>query len=266
MHNNITKLQNQHKKTAYQLNTKTQLIEAFNANKEHIASTTDSLLSELREKNVLVDTHAESYKELEGREDALLARIDDLESHIQENSQFFIKEEYGDGPYQVAITLKSSAAVAKNSPTNEPIILELAPNMMPHSVHHFLRMISKDLWVGMTFMPQQSARHRIHASPVDFESLNRLDWKFKDAKLSNLSFGEQSPNSCGPYSVGFAGSPGGPDFYVNGGYVPRTFAKKSCFAKVIAGEKAVDSIVDGQHSVFGIESIRLLPKEEMISP
>jgi len=259
----MKKLHDLHKKTTYQLNTKRQLLNAFEANKKHLETSTGSLVSDLRLTGTLVDTHAANYEKLETKEDALLAHIDDLESRIQENSQFTIKEDYGAGPYQVEITVTSK----RHTLRDDPIVLELAPlNMMPHSVHHFLRMLSEGLWVGMTFMPQQSARHRIHATPVDMESLDRVDWKFKDAKVASLVFSEQSPNSCGPYSVGFSGTPGGPDFYVNGGFVPRKYSKESCFAKVISGEKVVDSIIDGNHSVIGIESIRLLPQEDMISP
>lgn len=265
MRQDLKKLHDSHKKATYQLTSKRQLLNAFEANKKHLETSTGSLVSDLRNTGILVDTHAATYEKLELREEALLKRIDDLESHIQENSQFAITDDYGAGPYQVEVTLRSKASNT-NQPTG-PIVLELAPlSMMPHSVHHFLRMLTKQLWLGMTFMPQQSARHRIHASPVDMESLNRMDWQFKDAKLSNLAFAENSPNSCGSYSVGFSGTPGGPDFYVNGAFVPKKYAKKSCFAKVISGEKVVDAIVDGQHSVLGIENIRLLPREDMISP
>lgn len=262
----MKKLQDSQKKTAFQLSTKKQLLSAFEANKKHLETTTESLVSDLRKKEILIDTHADNYEQLEAKEDAQLARIDELESHIQENSQFSITEDYGDGPYQVEITLSSKGLT--KTPSLEPIVFELAPlNMMPHSVHFFLRMLTQELWLHMTFTPQMTARHRIHASPVDMDTLNRVDYKFKEAKLSSLAFGEQSPNSCGPYSVGFSGTPGGPDFYVNGAFVPKSFAKQSCFAKVISGEKLVDGILDGKYSgVLGIETIRLLPPEDMIAP
>lgn len=262
----MKKLRDSHKEITNKLKAKTQLISAFEANKKHIETANNALVSDVRDTGSLANTHAENYDALEKREEALLGVIDELESHIQSNSQFAIKEDYGEGPYQVEVTL--TAKTRTRASTLEPIVFELSPlNAMPHSVHHFLQMVQKELWNEMSFMPQQSARHRIHASPVEINTLNRMDWKFKDAKLSNLAFGEQTaPNSCGPYSVGFVGSPGGPDFYINGAFVPKAYAKQSCFAKVISGESTVDAIVDGTRSVVGIQSIRRLTHDDMISP
>lgn len=267
MVDHVKDLSNRHKKTVYQLNSKGQLVNAFEANKRHLEKSIEAHLLDIRQTGFLVDTHADNYEALELREDAMLKRIDDLELHIQENSRFAIEEEYGAGPYQVEIRLTNgvTSPFRKQNPSDTPIVMELTP-LLSHSVHYFLRMVKSDLWNGMTFMPQQTERHRIHAAPVDMDSLNRQDYKFKDAKLSNLAFAEQSPNLCGSYSVGFSGSPGGPDFYVNGKFVPKNRRKEGCFANVISGEAIVDSIVDGQHSVLGIESLRLLPKEEMVAP
>ena len=263
MVDHVTDLSDRHKKKTYQLSTKGQLMNAFEANKRHLEKSIEALLSDVRETGLLIDIHVDKYETLELREDAMLTRIDDLELHIQENNLYAMQDEYGEGPYQVEMRLTSP--FRKHIPSDTPIVMELSP-FMPHSAHYFLRMVKKDLWNGMTFMPQQTERHRIHAAPVDMDSLNRQDYKFKDAKLSNLAFAEQLPNSCGMYSVGFNGSPGGPDFYVNGRFVPTNRRKENCFAKVISGEGIIDSIVDGQHSVIGIESLRLLPKGEMVAP
>lgn len=257
MVDHVKELSDKHKKTIYQLRTQGQLMNAFEANKRHLEKSNESLLSDIRQTGFLVDTHADNYETLELREDAMLQRIDDLELHIQANSLYDMKEEYGNGPYQVELRLTSP--FRKHIPSDTPIVMEL-DLFMPHSIHYFLRMAKKDLWKGMTFMPQQTERHRIHASAVDMDSLNRQDYKFKNAKLSNLVFAEETPDSCGAYSVGFIGSPGGPDFYVNGRFVPKNRRKEACFARVISGEGVIDSILDGQNSVIGIESIYFFTK------
>ena len=262
----MKKLQDSHKKMGYQLSSKKNLLNAFESNKKHFETANAAIVSDLRLRGILVDTHAANYEKLEIREEILLRRIDELESRIQDNSRFAIIENYGAGPYQVEVTLTSMSH--ERIPTREPIVFELASlNTMPHSVHHFLRMLTQGVWIGMTFTPHRSVHHRIHASPVDIDTLQRVDWKFKDAKVASLAFNEQSSDfSCGPYSVGFADPRGHPDFYVNGAFVPKKHAQDSCFAKVITGEKVIDSIIDRQRTIFGIENIRLLPREEMIAP
>lgn len=248
---------------ASQATAKRLLMEAFTSKKKHFVETNEALAKDLVKAGVLVDSHAENYEALEKREESMLARIDDLEAHIQNNSRFSVTEDYGKGPYKIELVVRSKLHMRIKRNT---IIFELAPlSAMPHSVHHFLRMLSKRLWEGMAFMPQQG---RIQASPIDMETLDNMDWKFENAKLQNLSFAEHSPDcKCGSYSIGFAGYPGGPDFYVSGLLDSKSHREvnDSCFGRIIEGQNVIDSIIEKKESpILGIESLRLLPnnKEE----
>jgi len=247
-----------------QITMKRQLMVAFASDMEQLKVSNDSLSSDLQKIVVqAVDTTAGNYEKLEKKEGAMIKCIDDLESHVQENSRLAIEQDYGTGPYQVELTLRSKIHMRVELQT---IVIQLAPlNLMPHAVHHFLRMLKERLWEGMAMMPQQSAPHRLQASPVDMETLETMDWRFENAKLKNLVFAEHSPDyRCNSYSLGFSGNPGGPDFYINGLAIPDKGASDSCFGKVVKGRDIIDSIIAKQESpVLGIERLRLLPRKKI---
>lgn len=245
--------------TTYQLDTKRHLMEALASEKERIERSNKSLVSSLRESGVLVDTHADHYNALEERETHMIGCIDELEHHIQDNSKNSLEQDYGPGPYQVELVLRSKAHMRVQTQT---VLIALSP-AMPHASHHFLRMVRERLWNGMSFMPQHSNPSRIQASPIDMETLNSMDWKFENAKLKSLAFAEQSPDyACGSYSVGFSGMPGGPDFFINSFLVLDGSAGESCFGKVVQGKQVINSIIDKKESsIVGIESLRLLSQK-----
>jgi len=258
----IEQLQADKKHMTQQLSTKRQLMIAFAPNKKQTETSNEQLVSDLRKTGVLVDTHADNYDKLEKREKTMIQRIDDLERHIQRNSRFAIEQEHGVGPYKVELVVRSKVHMRAKTQT---LVFQLAPlDAMPHSVHHFLRMVSERLWEGMSFMPQQNESHRIQASPVDMETLESMDWRFENAKLKNLAFAEHSRDyRCGSYSLGFSGTPGGPDFYVNGLLIAAEQSNDSCFGRFVEGKEIIDSIIDKQESaLLGIESLRLLPRDE----
>ena len=236
------------------------------------------LVDELRKTGNLINTEAANYDKLEKREDALIRRIDELERHIREDNSFDLIETYGPGPYQVEITLSPTSTVDIN---NRSFVLEMAPlSAMPHSVHHFLRMVSNGLWNHMSFLLSPKTPNVLHATPMDMTTAERTNEKFVKSKLTTLSFSERSPEyPFGPYTVAFLGTPGGPDFYIAGNQPPRDSNVVSCFATVISGRNVVDAYIQkiptvfddhhmtkdyaGSH-VFGIEHVRLLANEELV--
>jgi hypothetical protein len=237
------------------------------------------LVDELRKSGSLIDTHAANYDQLEKREEALFKGIDNLKWHIQENNQFDVFETYGPGPYQVEITLSAAAGVDSRS---RKFVLEMAPlSTMPHSVHHFLRMVSEGVWEHMSFVQGPNAPNVLHSTPMDMTTAETTNANFEKMRLTTLMFTEQSPEyRFGPYKVAFVGTPGGPDFYVAGNQEPRdsTEGGASCFATVVSGRDVVDAYVQKKPSVldyqwrkgyagshvFGIEHVRLLGNDELV--
>mmetsp|Transcript_4227 Transcript_4227/g.6188 ORF Transcript_4227/g.6188 Transcript_4227/m.6188 type:complete len:160 (-) Transcript_4227:406-885(-) len=126
---------------------------------------------------------------------------------------------------------------------------------MPHTVYMFLQQVHHKLWDGCSF--HRNAGHVLQAGPTrNFKTppqgAHLLD-KFRSSRLESVKFQEYStryPHE--KYTLGFAGRPGGADFYVStqnntklhgpGGqrsYDDPTEADP-CFAKVVSGKEVID--------------------------
>jgi hypothetical protein len=135
-------------------------------------------------------------------------------------------------PYRVEVVLEFQESIAdfKEKGADGTILLEMAPSrLVPHSVFSFLE-ISRQ-WQGRGF-------HRIANHVLQVQT---------SGKFNNLAFQEYSPEF--PHkkgTVGYAGRPSGPHWYVSlidnsRNHGPGSQQKKnpyeadSCFGKVIRG-------------------------------
>lgn len=182
---------------------------------------------------------------------------------------------FGKGPHHVEVTLREGTIDPTSvSPENHKFVIEMAPlEIMPHSVNHFLKMVSKGLWDGLSFVHRDLHSHVLQATPLDVKKAERVDHRFHENNLGKLSFAEYSPEyPHKAYTVGFAGRPGGPDFYVN--TVDNTESHgplehqevdegESCFGTVISGRDVLDKLLlrdedDARIKLGEIESIRIV--------
>jgi hypothetical protein len=128
---------------------------------------------------------------------------------------------------------------------------------MPHAVHLFLEQVSHELWDNSWFYI--NGPHVLQAGPQveegdgtgeDPRSVSLRP--FHELDLEKMSFPEYSENFPHvPWTLGFTGRPGGPDFYINkvdnryahgpGGQHHHDLQElaDSCFAKVIKGFEAL---------------------------
>jgi hypothetical protein len=130
---------------------------------------------------------------------------------------------------------------------------------MPHAVHLFLEQVAHKLWDNGWFY--LNGPHVFQAGPQvpddeEYEALlekgtdeRTLALKpFKDLQLDSLAFPEYSDKYPHlPWTLGFTGRPGGPDFYINkvdnikahgpGGQTHHDLVEHAdpCFAKIISG-------------------------------
>ena len=177
-----------------------------------------------------------------------------LQQNIQLMSKTALMEKYGPGPHLVEMHLRFDSHLGRDD--GGIITLEMAPiDELPHAVYWFLEQVSRKLYDGSSF--HRNAGHVIQggAAPnfLTPENHRPNEQSFRDAGFHSILFQEYSnkfPHV--KYTLGYAGRPGGPDFYINtkdnskihGPGGQRNYDDPSeadtCFAKVIDGFDLVD--------------------------
>jgi hypothetical protein len=174
-------------------------------------------------------------------------------------------QRYGNPPYYCEFTVSIAVqnehdADADYDEVIKTFTIEMAPlEEMPHAVHLFLEQVAHKLWDNGWFY--LNGPHVFQAGPQvpddeEYETLlekgadeRTLALKpFKDLQLDSLAFPEYSDKFPHlPWTLGFTGRPGGPDFYINkvdnikahgpGGQTHHDLVEHAdpCFAKIIAG-------------------------------
>jgi len=217
--------------------------------------------------------------ERDRRESIQLRRIEVLKKNIQDISKRELLDRFGPGPHRVEFHIAFSHD-SEEEPSDigpKKFVVETAPaNLMPHSVLLFLEMVQHSLWDQTAIVHNKD--HVLTASPTNFFTGKSKIEEFSKAGFSRVSFQEYSEHyPHEKYTLGFAGRPGGPDFYISiddnmkrhgpGGFTDADIVEEAdpCFAKVVEGFDAVDRIYkEGVNSdlgmnIVGIHSAKILP-------
>lgn len=176
----------------------------------------------------------------------------ELKHKVQVVSKADVISKYGPGPHRIEIELyfpEMNHASNTNPKTrsikehknnnnngNNKFIIELASvDMMPHSIHTFLEMVSLGLLDGCSFI--MNALHVVKAAPLPYDGTSAAQ-KAKDFQkhgLDSVAFKEY--NDLYPhkqYTIGFAAD-GSPSFYINTEDNSEIHIGDPCFGKVIHG-------------------------------
>ena len=137
---------------------------------------------------------------------------------------FFPLIRFGPGPHKVEMELEYPKVSTTNSdPATWPRVrnklsIELAPlDLMPHTVNLFLQQVHHKLWDGCSVNTNADHIYQLGPSYEDDlkEKYSHYE-QFYERGLDKVSYQEYSEQyRHKQWTVGLAGRPGGPDFYVN---------------------------------------------------
>lgn len=163
-------------------------------------------------------------------------RADRLKEKVQRLSKTEALAKYGDHIHRVEIEL--SFPDGREGPTR--FVIELAPlELMPHSVHFFLEMVSKGLLDGCSFI--LNALHVLKAAPLPYDGSSAANKAraFTRMGLESVSFKEYASSyPHEQYTVGFAAD-GSPSFYINTEDNSEIHLGDPCFGKIVEGYDTV---------------------------
>lgn len=185
---------------------------------------------------------------------------------------------------EIQLAFDPQAGIAGDA---DRILLEMASEEdMPHSVYWFMNQVDMGLFNGCSF--HRNANHVVQGGPApNFLSPQnpRLHQRFDRSGFGGILFQEYSPNYPHvQFTVGYAGRPGGPDFYVSiqdntqahgpGGQTGYDDVNEAdpCFARVIEGHDAVERMHqspvqpgDYNHMVYNvaITEMRIVDREHL---
>lgn len=200
--------------------------------------------------------------ELQQRLHAEAIQAQNLKKQVQAMSRNAIIEKYGSGVHRVEMELVFPDH--HGGPTK--FIIELAPaDMMPHSVHTFLEMVSTGLLDGCSFI--LNALHVLKAAPLPYDGTSAAEKAkaFSEKGLESVAFKEYSEDfPHKQYTVGFAAD-GSPSFYINTEDNSEIHVGDPCFGKVISGFDTVQRLAANptRNGIWferriGIKSARIL--------
>jgi cyclophilin family peptidyl-prolyl cis-trans isomerase len=160
--------------------------------------------------------------------------------------------------------------------TGDTILIETASiNDLPHSVHLFLEQVAHELYDGTVFYKKTDKV--LLAGPGGSGPYQLALDKFQShPSLNSVLFQEYSPRMPHErYTLGYAGRPGGPDFYINlsdntrfhgpGGqrhYEHDLLVADAdpCFAKIIRGQALLDRVAMATIEADGRETQPIIIK------
>lgn len=223
------------------------------------------------------------------REKYLDQDIGHLQRQLQHQSFRSAVLKFGRGPHFVEFVLDVPLDRDGGATSERSIIMRLAPlDIMPHTVHTFLEIVSRNLYKGTTFSVALEHLAFVDTKAKDGSRLGKLfvDAGDRDDFTPYASFREYTKDHPHlPWTVGFVGSEhslAGPEFYISMAdnsdlHGPAADGRRAglpkkidpCFATVVSGRDVVQYVHSLPSSEGGalidpvsISSCRILTEEE----
>jgi cyclophilin family peptidyl-prolyl cis-trans isomerase len=199
---------------------------------------------------------------LAAREEAWKKQVQVLQQATSKESRRAVMEKFGAGPHFVQLTV---VLPYDETETPKNFVVEMAPlESVPHAVHLFLEQVAHGLWSSAWFY--LNGPHVLQGGPQaedDEEGYDEAEderefalRKFRSLNLESLAFPEYSEDFPHvPWTLGYTGRPGGPDWYINkvdntkshgpGGQNQHDLNEFAdpCFGKVVDGFDVLQEVI-----------------------
>ncbi|GMH79476.1 hypothetical protein TrST_g4545 [Triparma strigata] len=143
-------------------------------------------------------------RQLKKANGAILEKVQPMKDELISLSRTLLPLLFGEGPYILTVVVELPGSKGKE----ENIVFKLEPDLMPYTTLFFLRQVDAGLWAGTSVI--RAASHVIQADPRPNMAA------FKQAGMTSVAFQEYNPEfPHKKHTIGLAGRPGGPDFYVS---------------------------------------------------
>jgi len=163
---------------------------------------------------------------------------------LQKHSRDALRKQYGEGK-KIIVNMQTNAG---------PLAIEMAPDtLMPYVTKWFVDLVGSGYWDGCGFV--RAAGHVLQAN------CNPKKGPHTYPSIAFQEYSEEYTHKV--YTVGVAGFPGGPDWYINivdnvrnhgpGGQGPPE--ANPCFGKVIEGFETIEAIKKAPHEPTGFNGI-----------
>lgn len=133
-----------------------------------------------------------------------------LKKALHTASLEILTTKFGPGPHRVKFGIDTSQITGIGEPPGNGFILRMAPaNLVPHAILYFLTQVASGKWVGGGFI--RNAGHVLQADPLgNHDAMRNLTVPYS---VAYQDFSPMYPHR--EMTVGLAGRPGGPDWYIS---------------------------------------------------
>jgi cyclophilin family peptidyl-prolyl cis-trans isomerase len=213
-----------------------------------------------------ISNDVSSCEKYEKRDKAMSKNVERQSQAIARLSRELLHLKYGTKePYYAQLVVGFPESMP-GDPTGEITIEFASSELMPTAVLFFMNQIHAGAWDGMAFI--RNAGHVLQASQQDVNKKyhpKQFELEMQRGDIPFQEYSDKFPHK--KYTLGLAGRPGGPDFYIStvdntrnhgpggqGSYDLPAEAD-SCFAKVVQGFDVVDRMHKAPHEKTSFEAL-----------
>lgn len=183
LESDIEALQQERRRLKDQVTTYSTTIAGVRQQADVVERQSSLMLEQIHASGDTIDLGLDKYHDAETVEDAMFGRLDDMEQALQHRAKRNLREQYGDGPYQVKVTLTDG----------QWFVVETAPReAMPHAIELFLRLVELHAYDGLSLSRSKSSSI-LHTAEISARKQVYLQEHFAQFNIpTKMAFAERS--------------------------------------------------------------------------